>query len=310
MPVAAGMEDKARTLVPAMMDARDAFMELVDEIRPELHRYAARMTGSVIDGEDVVQETLAKAFYALAQMIEPPNLRPWLFRIAHNTAMDFLKRYERRHVELVADAPDRAAPVADDDGAVDPSLVEAALTVFVALPPVQRSAVLLKDVLGHSLEQTAETMGTTVGAVKAALSRARHTLAVTPRAVLDRPAAPASADDAVMLRRYVALFNARDWDGLRALLAEEAQLDIVSRLKQRAIRASYYERYRELMQSEALRAECGVVDGLPVVAIFRPGDDVRPAYFIVIASHDGRLTLIRDFRYVPYIAAGARYRPA
>lgn len=309
MPVAAGMEDKARTLVPAMTDARDGFMELVDDIRPELHRYAARMTGSAIDGEDVVQETLAKAFYALAQMTEPPNLRPWLFRIAHNTAMDFLKRYERRHVELVADAPDRAAPAGDDD-AVDPSLVEAALTVFVELPPVQRSALLLKDVLGPSLEQTADTMGTTVGAVKSALSRARHTLAVTPRAVLDRPAAPASAEEAVMLRRYVALFNARDWDGLRALLAEEAQLDIVSRVKQRAIRAGYYERYRELVKSEHLRAESGVVDGLPAVAIFRPGQDAQPAYFIIIASEGGRLISIRDFRYVPYVAAGARYRPA
>ena len=114
------MEDPTRALLPAMMEARDQFMELVDDIRPELHRYCARMTGSVFDGEDVVQDTLAKAYFALGQMLQPPNLRPWLFRIAHNTAMDFLKRYERKHVEPVAELPERAE--LEDDG-VDPLLV-------------------------------------------------------------------------------------------------------------------------------------------------------------------------------------------
>jgi len=64
-------------------------MELVAEVRPELHRYCARMTGNVFDGEDIVQDTLAKAHFALSEMGEPPPLRGWLFRIAHNTAMDF-----------------------------------------------------------------------------------------------------------------------------------------------------------------------------------------------------------------------------
>ena len=104
------MHDESHTLLPAMMEARDRFMQLVDDLRPELHRYCARMTGSVFDGEDVVQDTLAKAYYALGQMMEPPNLKPWLFRIAHNTAMDFLKRYERKNVDFVPDVPERAEP--------------------------------------------------------------------------------------------------------------------------------------------------------------------------------------------------------
>jgi len=73
-----------------MAEARARFMELVAEVRPELHRYCARMTGNVFDGEDIVQDTLAKAYFALSEMGEPPPLRGWLFRIAHNTAMDFL----------------------------------------------------------------------------------------------------------------------------------------------------------------------------------------------------------------------------
>jgi hypothetical protein len=88
--------------------------------------------------------------------------------------MDLVRRYERKNVDLVADAPDRA-PAEEPD----PALVEAAIAAFVVLPPVQRSAVVLEDVLGHSLEQTATTMGTTVAAVKAALARARANLATS-----------------------------------------------------------------------------------------------------------------------------------
>lgn len=66
---------------------------MVESIRPELHRYCARLTGSVIEGEDVVQDALAKAFYALSLQPEVPELRPWLFRIAHNQALDYLKSH-------------------------------------------------------------------------------------------------------------------------------------------------------------------------------------------------------------------------
>src|SRR5438874_5568996 len=93
---------------PELGAARAKFLELCAEIRPELHRYCARLTGSIIDGEDVVQDTLAKAYYAISVAVEMPPLRPFLFRIAHNTAMDVLRRYERRHVDTVADWPDDA----------------------------------------------------------------------------------------------------------------------------------------------------------------------------------------------------------
>ena len=132
-------------LAPADVEAHQRFVDLVAEVRPELFRYCARMTDSVFNGEDLVQETLANAYDALGKMTEPPSLRPWLFRIAHNAAMDFLKRHERKHVELVAEVPDVAGA---DDNAVDPALVDAALLRFVELPPLQRSALVLKDVLG------------------------------------------------------------------------------------------------------------------------------------------------------------------
>lgn len=280
---------------------RERFLELVAEIRPELHRYCARMTGTVFDGEDVVQETLAKAHYALGEMEDVPPLRPWLFRIAHNTAMDFLRRYEKKHVDVVAEVPE--APAADDPGP-DAALVEAALEVFIALPPLQRSAIALKDVLGHSLEETAATMGTTVGAVKSALVRARA--AVAARREPERRSAM-SEEDRRALERYAGLFNARDWDGLRALLVEESRLDLVSRSQRRGAGvAHYYGRYDAVADDEGLRAVPGIADGAPVLAVFASSSD-RPRYFIRLEWHGDRVALIRDFRYVPYIVASARF---
>lgn len=301
------MGDEMHTLLPEMMDARNRFMQLVNDLRPELHRYCARMTGSVFDGEDVLQDTLAKAYYALGQMMEPPNLKPWLFRIAHNTAMDFLKRSERKNVELVRDVPERAEP---EEAGVDPALVETALAVFIELPPLQRSAVILKDVLGQSLEEVAATMGTTVGAVKAALSRGRHNIARTVGADRTPPVAMASTEQAAMLRRYVDLFNERNWDELRALLGEESRLDLVSRVQRRVVDAQYYDRYAEMLKTEDIRAEAGFVDGVPVIAMFSPPSSALPAYFVLLESSGGRISLIRDFRYIPYIGADARFTRA
>jgi RNA polymerase sigma-70 factor (ECF subfamily) len=288
-----------------MGEARTRFMELVAEVRPELHRYCARMTGNVFDGEDVVQDTLAKAYFALGEMDEPPPLRAWLFRIAHNTAMDFLRRYERKNVDLVAEVPDVGA---SGDTGPDPALVEVALTVLVSLPPVQRSAIVLKDVLGHSLEETASTMGNTVLAVKGALARARANIAAHPASkpsILARPRI--SAEEKKSLQRYADLFNGRDWDGLRTLFGEEARVDLVSRWQRRgSATAGYYSKYAEIAVAEDLRAEAGVADGVPVIAIYGPGS-MRPAYFIRLTWDQGRLMQVRDFYYVPYIAEEARF---
>jgi RNA polymerase sigma factor (sigma-70 family) len=286
-------------LLRDMAEARQRFMDLVADVRPELHRYCARMTGSVFDGEDVVQDTLAKAWYALAEMESPPPLRPWLFRIAHNAAMDFLRRYEHRNVEAVADVGELPAP--DEHGA-DGERVEAALEVFGALPPVQRSALALKDVLGHSLEETAATMGITVAAVKGALVRARANVAAAAAPGASR----AAVTNVARLRRYADLFNARDWDGLGALFGEETRLDVVSRYQRRGPSAAqYFTQYAQKAPLEDLRTEAGWVGGVPAIAVFRPASSVRPAYFITLDWRGDRIAQVRDFRYVPYIAGEA-----
>jgi RNA polymerase sigma-70 factor (ECF subfamily) len=279
---------------PSLASAREQFLAIVDGVRPELHRYCARLTGSVIEGEDIVQETLAKAFYALSLSVDVPPLRPWLFRIAHNTAMDFLKSHGRRFT----DPTDEIEEVAGFEDKPDPAVVRAALARFLTLPVTQRSATILKDVLGHSLEETAETMGTTVMAVKAALVRGRGKLRAT-----ESEETEASAMTRADLDRYATLFNARDWDGVRALISEDCRLDVVSKSQRRGKQVGlYFERY----EKENVTLRVVRLEGQLAFAAYTAGSD-EPAYFVLLELEDGRVKSIRDFRYVPYIVAEADF---
>ncbi len=279
---------------PALAAAREQFLALVNDVRPELHRYCARLTGSVIEGEDIVQETLAKAFYALSLSAEVPALRPWLFRIAHNTALDSLKSHGRKLTDAYADLED----VVGFDDRADPAIVRSALARFLVLPVSQRSAVILKDVLGQSLEEAAETMGTTVMAVKALLVRGRRTLreAHVDGTVVD-------ATTRAELNRYASLFNARDWDGVRTLIRDDCRLDLVSKSQRQGKAVGlYFARY----EKEDVHLQLVRLDGALAFAAHVAGA-ARPAYFILLDFQDGKVSSIRDFRYVSYIADEAEF---
>lgn len=279
----------------AVAAAREAFLEAVREIRPELHRYCARLTGSVIEGEDLVQEALARGFYALSLQPETPPLRPWLFKIAHNAALDLLKSHGRKHTETRADLAD----LAGYEDRTDPAIVRAALARFAVLPVSQRSAVILKDVLGHSLEETAETMGTTIMAVKAALVRGRAKL----QEVAASEAVPGASERAA-LAKYAALFNAKDWDGVRALVGEDCRLDLVSKSQRRGKAVGmYFGRYAK----EAVTVRPVELEGRLALAAYADGA-TSPSYFILLDWEEGLVTSIRDYRYVPYIASEAEMR--
>src|SRR3954463_3134989 len=88
-----------------------AFLETISTLRPSLHRYCARMTGSVMDGEDVVQDALFEAYRKLDQFDESRPLKPWLFRICHNRCIDFLRRKGvREKAEEAAAQPEETPP--------------------------------------------------------------------------------------------------------------------------------------------------------------------------------------------------------
>jgi RNA polymerase sigma-70 factor (ECF subfamily) len=282
-------------------EGRRRFLELVADVRPELHRYCARMTGSIADGEDVVQDTLARAYYALSEMETVPPLRPWLFRIAHNGAIDHLRRYERRMgapLDAVADPADDRAP-GPLEALEAGEAVKAAVSRFLELAPVPRSCVILKDVLGHSLDEIGELLDLGVPAVKAALHRGRARLAWA-----EPPAEPPVAPSPIVAR-YAALFNARDWDGVRAMLSEDVRLELLSRARRSGRREveAYFTNYAKVSDWRLVPAR---LDGREVLAVFR-APDPRPGYFVELTFAGDRISLIRDYRYVPYIARDADF---
>ena len=178
-------------------ERRAELMALSNALRPELHRYSARLMGSVIDGEDVVQDTFARAIEAIDEGGDMPSLRAWLFRIAHNRALDLLRRRAIRATE-----PIEAADEIVDSTSADPvetlmrqEAIETAVERFTELPVTQRSAVILKDVLDLSLQDIADTLDLTVNAVKAHLARGRARLKEINAQRADRsPASPRIAE--------------------------------------------------------------------------------------------------------------------
>lgn len=190
------------------------FLETYEALRPELYRYCRHLTKSPWDAEDLAQDTLARAFVILGQMGEPPpNPRAWLFRVASNLWID-RTRQRRREEPLVTDV--RATTAADPQ-----ATREAAGTLLGQLSPQERAAVVLKHVLDLSLEETADALSTTVGAVKAALHRARGKLVETRG--LEETARPAPK----VIDAFCAAFNAGDIDRLTALLLDNACVEVV-----------------------------------------------------------------------------------
>jgi len=286
-----------------LQEARQRFLALVAEVRPELHRYCARMTGSIADGEDIVQDTLARAYYELSERNELPALRPWLFRVAHNRAIDHLRRYDQRVSEPLDSALDLTTGEALEPDSIlaREQAVRAAVSRFLELPVRQRSCVILKDVLDYSLDEISAMLELSVPAIKAALHRGRarlHDLSATADlAAASRAVSPA-------LARYAALFNARDWDGVRAMLIDDVKLDLVSRLKWAGRRqvSNYFRNYDSASDWHLIP---GWLDGREVLAVFRDPRDAQPGYFVGLTLVEGRVAAIRDFRYVPYIGREA-----
>jgi RNA polymerase sigma-70 factor (ECF subfamily) len=278
------------------------FPQLMGQLRARLHRYCARMVGSILDGEDIVQETLIKANESYdARTVQ--NVEGWLFRIAHNTAMDFLRKRARDQAVFEV-GEEVGEDSADPNEQADRRIVAAAaLRTFMRLAPAQRSAVILADVLGYEAEEAAKVMETSVPAVKAALHRGRTRLreiASEPERALPPPAL--SQDDQQLLNAYAQRFNARDWDGLRDMLAPGFTLDLVARRKPMVGRGGEY--FTNYAMRQGLRMTPMPVEGVPALWLDTEADEGAgaPGYFLVLDVQGGRIAAIRDFRYARYAA--------
>jgi RNA polymerase sigma-70 factor (ECF subfamily) len=183
-----------------------------------------------------------------------------------------------------------------------PALGSAVEHLVLTLPPKERACVLLKDVLDCSLEEIAELVGSTVGGVKAALSRGRSKLGGRP----DRTRARVKSDDETrLLQLYVERFNQRDWAGLRDLISADARLLVADRFLGRLVDSPYFTNYARI--SANWRITLGEVDGeAVVVALHRPADEWTPRALIRLELHDGRISGIRDYWHCPWVVPATR----
>jgi RNA polymerase sigma-70 factor (ECF subfamily) len=200
-------------LATALRSSWHGFLDTYEPLRSDLYRYCRHLTRSPWDAEDLAQDAMARAFVTLAQMGDaPPNPRAWLFRVASNLWVDQLRR--RRREEPLGER---------DEGTAAVDLLparEAAGTLIGQLSPQERAAVVLKEAFDLSLDEIAEALSTTTGAVKAALHRGREKL-VEPPAIETRVPAPGVLD------AFCAAFNAGDLDRLTALLLDTAAVEVV-----------------------------------------------------------------------------------
>jgi RNA polymerase sigma-70 factor (ECF subfamily) len=259
--------------------------------------------GSVIEGEDIVQDTLTKVLTVAENAPDLTTPRGWLFRVAHNRAMDVLRSRAVRATEPI----DMAFNLADQD-VLDPEeqimrdeAIAMAVSRFADLPVRQRAVVVLKDVLGESLADIAALLDLSVDAVKAHLARGRSGLREISRIAEARPVDPPVSDD---VARYVALFNRRDWSSLRALLADDVRLNQATHppRKGAANVGMFFGTYAKI---DGVWLQPARLEGREVIAVFEGRAAARLAYIMWLEWVDGQITSIRDYRYTRYILDGA-----
>ena len=217
--------DQRLLLTAAQAGDEDAFRQLIEPYRHALDVHCYRMLGSAQDAEDLVQETLLRAWRAIGRFEPRAQLQTWLYRIATNACLDELERRHRRPEPLdpFPDQPsdEAAAPTYDPEAryAIREGMELALLRAIQELPGRQRAVLIFRDVLGWTAPEVAELLESSVASVNSALQRARGTIDERLPAT---PGAMAAPDERELLDRYVTAFEHDDVDGLVALLREDA----------------------------------------------------------------------------------------
>ncbi len=288
--------------------------------RPALMGHCYRMLGSVAEADDAVQETMIRAWKALDRFEGRSSLRTWLYKIASRVCLDALEDRGRRirpmetgpagtidddlttrpAAEWLEPIPDAAALPADADPAELVLLRESIRLAFVAalqyLPPRQRAALLLVEVLGWSAAETAAGLEMSVAAVNSALQRARATLAERGQHV---PSGELTSVEASLVARYVDAFERYDIDALTALLHEDATLSMPP--------YALWLRGHAAISGWLLGRGCGcrgsrlvptAANGLPAFGHYRPAPDGQghdPWALLVLELNGATVTGINSF---------------
>jgi RNA polymerase sigma-70 factor (ECF subfamily) len=299
------------------------FVRRTEAFRRELLAHCYRMLGSVVDAEDLVQETYLRAWRAYGKFEDRSSIRTWLYRIATNACLTALDQRGRRALPSGLGAPgeDPLAPVElagpevswlqpIPDTAVNPdpadvvvsrdSLRLALIASLQYLPPKQRAVLLLRDVLAWSAVEVAEALGTTVVAVKSTLQRARAKLeAVSPTA--DEVIEPTSVEQRALLNQYIAAFETSDAAALEKLLREDATLEMTPSRTWFAGRRTCmpYLVAHALGSAGDWRMTPTIANGQPAaIAYYRGEDGVYRAFGIAVLTltrtHIARIAVFGD----------------
>ena len=215
-------------LTAAAAGDEQAFVQLTAPLRRRLHAHCYRMLGSVHDADDALQETMLRAWQGLDRFEPRAELSSWLYRIATNVCLRMIEQRGRRDAAAI-DAylqpyPDALLETPEGEAERRESIGLAFVTAMQLLPPRQRAALVLRDVLDWSAREAAEVLGISVAAANSALQRARERVDREQReGTLARRHRPADERaESALMRRFVDAWEAVDVERLTALLADDA----------------------------------------------------------------------------------------
>ena len=276
------------------------YLSDLSPLRQALYRYCRGLTGNPWDADDLVQETLVRGFGILglgqAEITEP---RAYLLRIASNAWIDWQRRRmtEAAAVSAMAAASPQHSPAHDETTSVR----EAGSMLMQMLAPQERAAVVLKDLFDLSLEESARILGSSIGAIKAALHRGRMRL---QEAKTTRPK-PRMNPSRALLDRFAQLYNARDMTGLVALMLDDGGIEMMG--VEMEVGRKWFERketgwfaHNFQLMPAGTRWEPRELDGEPIVLVLAPrdGKDVLLSVMRLEASDD-RIARIRSYAFSP-----------
>jgi RNA polymerase sigma-70 factor, ECF subfamily len=306
-----------RALALARTGDEQAFRELTDPHRRELHVHCYRIVGSVQDAEDLVQETLLAAWRGIEQFEGRASLRAWLYRIATNRCLNALRDSARRPQQVEVQPMELPAPtrwaepvwlqpypdalLADlpDDSPGPEARYEARESIELAfitglqhLPPRQRAALVLRDVLGFQAAEVAGMLDTSEASVKGALQRARATLAAhRPERERERAPAPGSVREREVVGRFADAVQSGDLDTLVALLTDDAWVTMPPAPHQYQGRAAIgaFLRNRATRRGGLLRVVPTRANGQPAFGCYFPAPHTAIArpYGLFVLTLDG-----------------------
>jgi RNA polymerase sigma-70 factor, ECF subfamily len=295
------------TLRDDLRSAWHRYLDMLAPLRPALHGYCRRLSGNLWDAEDLVQDTLLRAFGQWGVTApEIRNPRAYLLRTATNVWIDTLRR---RAMEARAPGTEiEASPRSGADPEASSQVRDAGARLLRRLSPQERAAIVLKEAFDMSLDEIAALLATTTGAVKAALHRGRSRLSEPESAAASRRPAPSPE----LLDRFIERYRAKDVQGLVALMLEGGSaenvgnsvhvgldpVDGVPRFLDAVVNG--HPEWPAIFQYEAARLERVEVEGEPVLIslVTRFGYEALEVVFR-FEEQDGRIARIRAYGFCP-----------